>query len=110
LVRLIKTPHLDRLKAEIDVATPDPALTGVLYGAVYQLRALHSPPGRVIIVRSDFESDRPEIDLSCRLSISPVVVIFESFYIIIRLPWLRIYKVYREIRKRRKQAETSDVN
>ncbi len=110
LVRLIKMPRFDRLKAEIDIATPDPALTGILYGVAYQLRALHNPPGRVIVVRSDFESDKPGFDLSCRLSISPVIVIFESFYIIIRLPWLRIYKVYREIKKQRKQAEASDGN
>ena len=110
LVRLIKMPRFDRLKAEIDIATPDPALTGILFGAVYQLRAIHNPPRRVIMVRSDFENDRPEFDLSCRLSISPIMVIYESFYIIIRLPWLRIYKVYREIRKQRKQAEASDGN
>jgi len=108
LARLMKHPRFDRLRAEIDIATPDPSLTGILYGAARQLTAFHKPPRRVIIVRFDFDEDTPGLDVSCRLSVSPVVVVFESLYMIVRMPWLRILKVYLDLRKQRKQVASRD--
>jgi hypothetical protein len=103
LIRLLKTPRLDRLQLEVDVATPDPALTGIVFGVVYQLRALHSPPRRVIVIRSDFNEIKPRGSLFCRVSIRPVRVLFELLYLILRQPLWRMLKVYLRARRQMKR-------
>lgn len=102
--RLFRTVRLDRIWAELDIATPDPALTGILSGAAWQLTALANPPRREIIVRTDFNSTTPRGILNVALSVSPIVVISESMYILIRLPWWRMLGVYRKWRRARKQV------
>ncbi|MDP8238763.1 MAG: hypothetical protein P9X24_06720 [Candidatus Hatepunaea meridiana] len=98
LLRLFKTPRLDRVRIALDVATPDPMMTGLIYGILLQLTALNNPPRRVINIRSDFNAIIPSGDLYIVFSISLAVVLFESFYLIIRLPWWRILKVYLKYR------------
>jgi len=44
------------------------------------------------------------------VSISPLMVITESLYMALRMPWLRIYTVYRKWKKSEKEKDTDAVN
>ena len=108
--RLFKTPRFDLLRIKLDIASPDPALTGVFYGAASQLKAFEKLPQRQFIINSDFDSETPSGELKMAVSIRPIIVIFESLYMALRLPWLRIYIVFRKWKKIRKEKDMEAVN
>ena len=103
ILRTFRIPRLDRLNADLLIATPDPALTGILYGIAWQTKALHHPPKRIINIRSDFDLQNPSAEIAFSFSIVPLVLMVETAYMMVRLPWWRIYKSYRRLRKLRKQ-------
>ena len=102
--RAIRFTRMDRLKADLNIATPDPALTGVLFGITQPLTAFHSPPRREIRIGADFESTSPRFDLFFSLSASPIIMIFEAAILLCKLPWKRLLQFYRRERKRRKSV------
>jgi hypothetical protein len=108
--RLLKTPHLDLIKVRLFIASPDPALTGVIYSAASQFKVFEKPPQRQLIINSDFSSEIPHGELKLAVSIRPIIVIFESLYMALRLPWLRIYIVYRKWKKTGKEKDKEAVN
>lgn len=102
MVRLVKSLRIDLLKADITVATPDPMLTGILFGITGPLTALHKPPRRIISIQADFDRSQPEFDLYCSVSVSPLLALFEMLRLIFVLPWVAIIKVYLRQRKEKK--------
>jgi len=104
--RAIRFTMMDRLKVDLNIATPDPALTGVLFGITQPLTAFHNPPQREIRIGADFESASPRFALFFSFSVSPIVVIFEAAILLCKLPWKRLLQFYRRARKRRKSAES----
>ncbi|MCF7811144.1 hypothetical protein K9N50_09180 [bacterium] len=105
--RLLKTPHLDLFRVKLDIASPEPALTGLFFSAASQLKAFEKPPQRQFIINYDFNSEIPSGELKLAVSIRPIKVVYESLYMALRLPWIKIYKVYRKFKKSR-IAETPD--
>ncbi|NQU05972.1 MAG: hypothetical protein HQ568_07750 [Calditrichaeota bacterium] len=108
--RLFKTPRFDLLRIKLDIASPEPALTGAFYGAVVQLKAFEKMPQRQFIINPDFSRSMPSGELKMTVSISPLMMIIESLYLVLRLPWIRIFKVYRKWRKSEKEKDTDTVN
>ncbi len=102
--RAIRSTRMDRLKADLNIATPDPALTGVLFGITQPLTAFHNPPRREIRIGADFESASPRLDLFFSFSASPIIMIFEAAILLCKLPWKRLLQFYRRERKRRKRV------
>jgi hypothetical protein len=76
--------QLDTLEADLRVATPDPALTGMLYGAgcaaVYPLRARW--PRAALAVEADFVDTAPAVRLALalRVRIATLVVVAVRSY------------------------------
>jgi hypothetical protein len=91
-----------RLYTEIEVATPDPALTGVLYGqlcAVKYSTERFFPKAR-IVVTSDFTSQLPRGSAESEFSILPVNLVISLSKMFFTIPKIRILKAF-VLKKRR---------
>jgi len=98
VTKLTKTINIDRLKAHLVVATPDPAASGMLYGCLTPLIALNRPPKRDISLDIDFDGLLPSGELAISISVRPITVLFILLYEAIRLPWFGIYHLVRDLR------------
>jgi len=101
LRKLVLDMKVVYLKARLDIATPDPMLTGVLFGAMQPLLMLNSPPGRVFSLDAAFDRDLPRFDLSCAVSTRPICVLVILAGWLPRLPWRRMVKVGWRLRHKR---------
>ena len=96
--RFFSAVKIDLFALNIMIATPDPMATGIIFGALIPLTALNRPPNRTLSFQIDFQQDRPSFDISCIISIRPIRLIYIGVIELFRLPWWRIWKVYRMIR------------
>ena len=95
-LRFIRSARTDRLDINIDLSTPDPCLTGVLFGTMQPFIPLFPEPARINIA-PDFLCSSTSLDLSCAFSMRLITLITLISYTLARLPWLRIYKARRVI-------------
>ncbi len=98
--RLITAFRIDYFRSHVVFASSDPALTGMLYGYMTPLTALNNPPRRSITFDYDFDSEVPNGEISCSVSIRPINVLYIFLVETLRLPWLQIIRVVRQLRKR----------
>jgi hypothetical protein len=105
---ILRSIRVNRFWVDADIATPDPALTGVIYGGLY---ALSYPTNFVsphirIKIRPDFENDIPrgkgEVAFTTRL-INTIGAILRMFF---ALPKIRIIKIF----LKRKKEVNKNVN
>lgn len=101
---LLKRSKLERFLLDFKIGTPDPALTGVLYGGLsslsFPLQSLLRNSS--IYIYPDFETEsfktKVEISLKTRL--------FDAFWVIVKafflLPKIAIIKVIRKLYKKRR--------
>ena len=91
--RMIKATRCEQLTAHLVVATPDPMMTGVVFGALAPLSALSRLPQRKLTFQIDFQSDYPRGDLLFVFSLRPIVPMYIMLSEMIRLPWVRIVRI-----------------
>jgi hypothetical protein len=99
---MLRSIHLDRFFLEADIATPDPALTGAIYGGLYPvcLSVNSISPNLRVKIQPDFGCEIPrgrvEVALSTR--------VIDTFYAILKmffaLPKIKIIRTFLK-RKRR---------
>ena len=104
IVDLLKRCKMDKFLLEAKIATPDPALTGTLYGGIssisYPLRTFL--PNSSINIYPDFETDFPE----AKAEVSVKTRVLDIFWIIVRafflIPKIALIKVTRKLKKSRR--------
>lgn len=89
LVRFRKVVKVRIRRCKITVATPDPALTGMVYGAICAGMPL-LPRRWCVMINADFDSDRPALDLRAVISAIParmlgILVFSVTEYTVMRL-------------------------
>jgi len=98
LRRLLRSIHADYLRASLIVASPDPMITGVLFGALQPIHLFNSPPRREFNLAVDFERDAPEASAEWSFSARPIQWVWILLTWGLSLPWLEIW------RQRRRRA------
>jgi hypothetical protein len=102
LWKILQGIRWNRLHTELEVATPDPALTGVLYGqlcAVKYSTEQFFPKAR-ILVKPDFTSQLPRGSAESEFSIRPLRVVISLSKMLFTMPKIRIVKAF-VLKKRR---------
>ncbi|UCB52922.1 MAG: DUF2953 domain-containing protein [Candidatus Zixiibacteriota bacterium] len=101
-VDLLGTIRWDKLSLELDVATPDPALTGILYGQLCAAKypASHFFPSARIELHPDFVSQLPRGSGETAFSVRPVNVVVSASKMFFALPKIQMVKALIEIKRR----------
>ncbi len=102
LWEVLKSIRWDKLLLELDVSTPDPALTGLLYGELCAVKysTEHAFPQAQIDVRADFTREVPGAEAESIISIKPLNVLVPLSKLFLALPKIRIIKLL--LRKKRR--------
>ena len=102
LVEILRTIRWDKLRLEVDVATPDPALTGILFGQLCAVKysANHFFPGARIEVRHDFVNQLPRGNAETVFSVRPANVVVSASKMFLALPKIQIVKALIELKRR----------
>lgn len=102
LWNVLKSIRWDKLLLELHVSTPDPALTGLLYGELCAVKysTQHAFPQAQIDVRADFTRELPRAEGESILSIRPLNVLVPLSKLLFALPKIRMIKLL--IRKKRR--------
>jgi len=101
LGNLFKRSRVDRFFLDARIGTPDPALTGILYGGLlsisYPLQTFL--PNTSINIYPDFEKEtlRSNMELSLKTRIFNVVWIFLK--VLFLLPKMRLIRFFRKLKK-----------
>jgi len=102
LADLLRAIRWDELSLEVDVATPDPAFTGIFYGQLCALK--HLPgfllPNARVLVQPDFVNQLPKGSAETVFSIKPVNVILSASKMFLSLPKIQIVKALIELKRR----------
>lgn len=103
-VDMLRKTKLNRFSLSLRVATPDPALTGMLYAGLLSI----SIPLRFLVPKQsfhfypDFVSDTPKANLEMSLRIRTL----DAFWIAVRtfflLPKISLFKMARKLNKKRR--------
>ena len=102
LVEILRTIQWDKLCLEVDVATPDPALTGILFGQLCAVKysANHFFPSARIEVRHDFVNQLPSGSAETVFSLRPLNVVAPASKMFLALPKIQIVKALIELKRR----------
>jgi len=102
LVDILRTIRWDKLRLEVDVATPDPALTGILFGQLCAVKysANHFFPSARIEVRHDFVNQLPSGSAETVFSVRPLNVVAPASKMFLALPKIQIVKALIELKRR----------
>jgi hypothetical protein len=94
--------HLNKFFVEADIATPDPALTGTIYGGLYAVCVSVNSiwPSLRVEVQPDFENEIPHGRAEVALSTRLVNTIGAALKLFFALPKIKIIKTFIK-RKRR---------
>lgn len=102
LADLLRAIRWDELSLEVDVATPDPAFTGIFYGQLCALK--HSTdyllPNARVLVQPDFVNQLPKGNAETVFSVRPVNIIVSASKMFLALPKIQIVKTLIQIRRR----------
>ncbi len=99
---ILRAIRWDRLSLEVDIATPDPALTGVLYGGLYAVRcsADYFLPDAHIKLRPDFFNQFPRGSAETVFSIRLLNVVAPVSKMFFAMPKIQLVKTF-ILKKRR---------
>jgi hypothetical protein len=92
---ILRSIRWDKLLLEVDLSTPDPALTGFLYGELcivkYSTESVF--PRARIEVRPDFLNELPRVSAESVLSLRPISVTLPLTKAFFAIPKIRIIKL-----------------
>jgi len=95
--RLLSAPHYF-LKANITGGAAEPDITGELYGAYHAIRPA-LPSSISIVYNPDFAAEKFKGTVEMGLVIRIFRLIWETLVFIIRLPIIKLIKLYRKLKK-----------
>ena len=102
ILDLLRAIRWDTLSLELDLATPDPALTGVLYGQLCALK--HSTgyllPNARVRFQPVFTNQLPKGSAQTVFSVRPVNVVLPASKLFFALPKVQIVKALIQIKRR----------
>lgn len=95
--------RVERCTAKIQIATPDPSLTGILYGSAVALQQIVPYRFRNIALelQPDFEFERPQFQGEICLSIRPTDILRVGGRVVRRLPKRKLWQALRASRQER---------
>lgn len=104
LFDLLKKSKLDKFMLDAKIATPDPALTGVLYGG---LSSICFPvnsflPAGSIYIHPDFKTESPQANLEMSLRTRSFDIFWALVRIFFLLPKISLIKLTRKLFKKRR--------
>jgi len=102
ILDLLRAIRWDELSLELDLATPDPALTGILYGQLCAVKysANHFFPSARIEVQPDFVNQLPRGSAETVFSVRPVHLVVSASKMFFALPKIQIVKALIEVKRR----------
>lgn len=94
--------HLDRFFVEADIATPDPALTGTIYGGLYAVCVSVNSisPNFNLKIQPDFQKEVPSGNADIAISTKAIDVVGAILKMFFALPKIKIIRTFIK-RKRR---------
>jgi hypothetical protein len=95
--RIIRAPQCS-LKADLAGGTPEPDLTGEIYGA-YQAIRFALPQSVSLSYRPDFTVEKFTGTVELGLAVRIIKLIKETLVLFFRLPIIKLIKIYRKLRK-----------
>jgi hypothetical protein len=102
ILDLLRAIRWEELYLEINVATPDPAFTGILYGQLCALK--HSTdcllPNARVLVQPDFVNQLPKGRAETAFSVKPVNIVISASKVFLALPKIQIVKALIELKRR----------
>lgn len=96
--RIFRSIHAENICVRLTIATDDPMTTAMLYGAL-QPAVMFNNSQRKIDINVDFERQTPDYDVQWELTVRPIVWIWVFISWLATLPWLRIWRLYKETRR-----------
>jgi hypothetical protein len=102
ILDLLSAIRWDKLSLELDLATPDPALTGALYGQLCALKYSTDGllPDAQVLVQPDFVNELPRGTAETVFSVRPVNIVISASKMFLALPKIQIVKALIELRRR----------
>ncbi|MCK4245022.1 MAG: DUF2953 domain-containing protein [Candidatus Omnitrophica bacterium] len=99
---ILRCIHLDRFFVEADIATPDPALTGTIYGGLYAVCVSVNSisPNLKLKVQPDFQKEVPSGNADIAISTKAIDVVGAILKMFFALPKIKIIRTFIK-RKRR---------
>jgi hypothetical protein len=99
---VFKSIRWDKFMLDVNLSTPDPALTGFLYGELCAIKysTQHAFPQAQIDVRPDFTRELPRANTESILSIKPLNLLVPLSKLFLALPKMRMIKLL--IRRKRR--------
>ncbi|MCK4385505.1 MAG: DUF2953 domain-containing protein [candidate division Zixibacteria bacterium] len=99
---MLRRIHLDRFFVEADIATPDPALTGTIYGGLYAVCVSVNSisPNLRLKVQPDFQKEVPSGNADIAISTKAIDVVGAILKMFFDLPKIKIIRTFIK-RKRR---------
>jgi hypothetical protein len=106
LKRELRCVHVHVRRLDVVISTPDPALTGMLYGWSLAANSVGVIPF-VTGLEADFTTDTPRVDASARVTVIPWQLTYSTIRLLWSLPLRRLYALRsrRRIRNRREFHE-----
>lgn len=98
LQRYYRTLHIKVHSLEVIIGTPDPALTGMLYGAACSAAAA-LPKSVPVVLISDFVNSESVLSYRISLTIIPLRVLFELIRTTISLRLWAVWRILRQTRQ-----------
>ena len=99
---MLKSINLDKAFLDVDIATPDPALTGTIYGGLYPVCASVNSisPKLSLDVRPDFINEIPRTRAEAALSTRLINTLGATLRMFFALPKIRIIRTFLKIKRR----------
>lgn len=99
---ILRAIRWDRLFLELQVSTPDPALTGVLYGELLAVKysTEYSLPNARIKVEPDFVNQAPRGSVESVFSLTPLDLATSLSKMFFAMPKIRVVKTFLSKRRR----------
>ena len=102
ILDLLRDIRWDKLSLELNLATPDPALTGALYGQLCALKYSTDGllPNARVLVQPDFVNELPRGTAETVFSVKPVNIVISASKMFLALPKIKIVKALIELKRR----------
>src|SRR3972149_9475114 len=98
-VNMLKKTKLERFSLSLRVATPDPALTGIVYGGLSSLSYSLQPflPLGAVYLYPDFQAETPRTDLEISLKTRFFYMLWVGVKTFLLLPKISLVKTMRKL-------------
>jgi hypothetical protein len=96
--------HLRIRRFDLCIATPDPAMTGILYGSACAIRSV-IPPRHAVNVSVSFIESTPSVDYRIVFSFIPTMLLVRSIRALMFVPFRKVARVTRKVKSQLRAKE-----